>query len=233
MQAEESFLEELVEPVIGSVKSIETATIWHKDHWHGVIDAAKDCEADLIIKAANVEEGFGAIVHTPQDWNLLRHSEIPVMLVKPTAWVADPVILAAVDPLNESQEVLNKKVLEEADHLTKILGGELHVVTAYPFAEPWMGPVTVALDFEKVKQEVEDAIKLKIKSLTEGTDVDIKYVIIEEGKPAMVIKQLIESTNAEMLVLGTVARSGVKGFVLGNTAETIIHYTNCDAVVLK
>ena len=233
MQAEETFLEELVEPIIGSVKSIETATIWHRDHWHGMIDAAVDCQADLIIKAANVEEGFGAIVHTPQDWNLLRHSPIPVMLVKPSAWVAEPVVLAAIDPLNEAQEELNKRVLAEADHLTKILGGELHVVTAYPFAEPWMGPVTVALDFEKVKREVEDAIKLKVDDLTRGTDIEVRYVVIEEGKPSMVIKQLIETTNAEMLVLGTVARSGVKGFVLGNTAETIIHYTNCDAVVLK
>lgn len=233
MQAEETWLEDLVDPVRGSVKSLETATIWNKDTWQGIVDAAAEGSADLILKAANVDQGLGTIVHTPEDWNLLRHSEVPVMLVKPRAWIKDPVIVAAVDGLSEDQADLNKSVLREADHLAKILGGELHVVAAYPFSEPWMGPVTLAVDFSKVKREIEGYIRDNIKKWTEECDIDYKYLYVEEGKPNMVIANLIKSCDAEMLVMGTIARSGIKGIVLGNTSESIIHHTDCDIVVLK
>lgn len=233
MQSEETYLEELVDPIRGCVSPIETATIWNKDGWQGIIDAALEGGADLILQAAHVDHGLGMVVHTPEDWNLLRHSHVPVMLVKPSAWVKEPVVIAAVDGLSEDQADLNRKVLSEADHLARILGGELYVSAAYPFSEPWMGPVTLAVDFSQVKKDVEGYIKDNISKWLEESGVKCKFVCIEEGKPSMVITNLIKSTHAEMLVMGTVARSGVKGIVLGNTSETIIHRTDCDVVVLK
>lgn len=233
MQAEEDWLEEQVGSVRHKVRSLETATLWHKDSWQGVIDAARDGGADLIIKAANVAHGVGTVIHTPEDWNLLRHADIPVMLVKPAAWVKEPVIVAAVDGLAEEQASLNQKILSEADHLTRILGGELHVLASYPFSDPWMGPVTLAVDFDQVKKDVEQYIKDNVTQWLASCGVSCQFIRIEEGKPAQVISQYIEASEAEMLIMGTVARSGVKGVVLGNTSETILHRTHCDVVVLK
>ncbi|MDH5737883.1 MAG: universal stress protein, partial [Gammaproteobacteria bacterium] len=151
----------------------------------------------------------------------------------PSAWVKEPVVIAAVDGLSEEQSKLNKKILQEAAHLSDILDGELYVVSAYPFSEPWMGPATLAVDFEKVKRDVEDYIRGNITRWMEELGIQCKFLCVEEGRPAHVIAQLAESSHAELLVLGTVARSGVKGIVLGNTSETIIHRTFCDVVVLK
>lgn len=233
MQAEEDWLEEVVNPIRQSVKTVESATIWNKDSWQGIVDAAHESDADLIVKAANVEQGLGTVVHTPEDWNLLRHSDIPVMLVKPSAWVENPIVVAAVDGLAEEQAALNKKILLEAAHLTQILGGELYIIASYPFSEPWMGPVALAVDFDRVKKDVEQFIRDNINRWLDETGVTCKFLSIEEGKPAHVISHYLESCSAEMLVMGTVARSGVKGIVLGNTSETILHRSTCDVVVLK
>ena len=123
MEAEETWLEELIEDANGKVKLIESATIWNKQEYQGVIDAAVDCGADLIMKASHQPQGLDAVVHTPQDWNLLRHSTIPVMMVKPVAWRREPVVLAAVDVLRTEQAELNERILQEAAQLAKILGG--------------------------------------------------------------------------------------------------------------
>lgn len=233
MQAEESWLADLVDGLVNHVKSVDTSIIWNKDEWHGIIDAATQFESDLIVKIANIEKGFDTVVHTPQDWNLLRHSETPVMLLKPSAWVKDPVIMAAIDALNEDQDELHKRVLLEADSLARILGGELHIVCAYPLVQPWMGPSTVGLDFVKIQTDIEDTIKAHVKDLVNETGVSYTYLQIEEGKAAMVLRDLVEKSNTELLVLGTVGRDGVKGLVMGNTSEMILHHTNCDVVVLK
>ncbi|MBD3648756.1 MAG: universal stress protein [Pseudomonadales bacterium] len=233
MQAEEAWLEELVEGITNKVKSIDTATVWNKDEWQGIIDAAAQCSADLIVKVANIEAGIDAVVHTPQDWNLLRHSDVPVMLLKPNAWVDDPVILAAVDIMKEEQDDLHKRVLKQAGNLAQILDGELHIVCAYPLIEPWAGPSTIGIDFVKIKKDVETEITRRIEAMTKEVDVNYKYLHVEEGKAAMVIRDLVEKSSTELLVLGTVGRTGVKGLVMGNTSEMILHHTNCDVVVLR
>lgn len=233
MQAEESWLADLVDGLANHLKSIDTSIIWNKDEWQGIIDAATHFESDLIVKIANIESGFDTVVHTPQDWNLLRHTETPVMLLKPRAWVEEPVIMAAIDALNEDQDELHERVLLEADALARVLGGNLQIACAYPLVQPWMGPSTVGLDFVKIQSDIEETIKEQVNHLVSKTGVSYTYLHMEEGKAAMVLRDLVEKSDAELLVMGTVGRDGVKGLVMGNTSEMILHHTNCDVVVLK
>ncbi|HIG41702.1 MAG: universal stress protein [bacterium] len=233
MQSAETWLEDQLDPIRNKVKSLESATIWNKDKWHGILAAAEESRADLIIKGADRADEFGVKIRTPQDWNLLRHSEIPVMLVKDVAWVSSPTIIAAVDALNEDQFALSKRVLVEAAHLASILEGELTIVVAYPLVEAWAEPTAIMLDFEKLQAEIEQEIKISMNRLVKESNVDYKYLQISEGGPAMRIRDSIEDSQAELLVMGTVGRSGVKSFVIGNTSETILTHTHCDVVVLR
>ena len=173
------------------------------------------------------------VQHTPQDWNLLRHSHMPVMMVKPDAWVSSPNIFAAIDAVNEDQAPLNIKILKEAAHLTSVLGGALHIITAYPMTEPWSQPSPTDYNFQKIRTEVEEMVNQRVSEQIASAGISYKYLYIEEGKPAMAIEQMMDNTAAEILVMGTVAREGLRGIVIGNTSETILHNTNCDVVVLR
>ena len=222
METAESWLEDQPDSIRCKVRNIEAVTIWNKHKWHGIINAAAVSNADLIIKAVDSDE-IDSFVRTPQDINLIRHSEIPVMLVKDDAWVQNPVILVAVDALNDDQAELSKRILSEADHLRSILDGDLVIAVTYPMVETWVKPSAMQQNLERSRGEIERAIKSKV----------CKYLFVEEGRPAMRIKSLIEETKAEILVIGTVARTGVKNLVIGNTSEAILHYTHCDVVVLR
>ena len=49
----------------------------------------------------------------------------------------------------------------------------------------------------------------------------------------MRLRKLAEDTQAEILVIGTLGRTGVKSLVIGNTSETIVQYSHCDVVVVR
>ena len=42
-----------------------------------------------------------------------------------------------------------------------------------------------------------------------------------------------ESTHADLLVVGTHAREGIRGVVLGNTAEKLLHGVDVDVLVVR
>ena len=56
---------------------------------------------------------------------------------------------------------------------------------------------------------------------------------IREGKPSMVIRDVVDQCDADLVVMGTVGRSGVAGLVIGNTSEAVLHVVNTDVVTLR
>lgn len=233
MEAEETWLAEFVDDVDKRVKLVESATIWNKNEFQGIIDAAADCQADLIMKASHQPQGIDAVVHTPQDWNLLRRSPVPVMMVKPVAWRPQPVILAALDALHDDQAELNRRIMNEGSQIASILEGQLDLVVAHPFVQPWVGPNTVPIDFHRVQKEVDKEIRRSVQMLTADGEVTYRYLNIVEGPTAGAVGHQAEKSGAEVLVMGTAAREGIRGLVLGNTSEAILYHVQCDVLVIR
>ncbi|CSA27563.1 universal stress protein family 1 [Vibrio cholerae] len=53
------------------------------------------------------------------------------------------------------------------------------------------------------------------------------------GKPDELIPEWVTAENIDILVMGTLARTGIAGFVIGNTAENIVQSIECSLVALK
>ena len=47
------------------------------------------------------------------------------------------------------------------------------------------------------------------------------------------IPALAKQIDADLVVMGTVVRTGVAGFIMGNTAETILNQSNCSVLAIK
>ena len=203
--------------------------VWHKHEFQGILDTASEIKADLIVKAVSHEEP--RIIRTPEDWNLLRHAEIPVLLVKPIAWHSHPAIVAALDVEHDGHQELNLRIVYQANQLTQCLRGDLHLICAYPASEHWVGPITEALGFERVSEEIESSIHGKLKALAEQQNLVVKEIQAKEGKPEDAIQQLVDEQHDEILVIGTAQRDGVRGLVIGNTSEAILQSVHADGLV--
>ena len=53
------------------------------------------------------------------------------------------------------------------------------------------------------------------------------------GDPQVVIPSKVKELDADVLVLGTVSRTGVGGLLIGNTAEAILNRVDCSVMTLK
>jgi universal stress protein E len=54
-----------------------------------------------------------------------------------------------------------------------------------------------------------------------------------KGEPGSVIAEFAEAKKIDLIVMGTVGRTGLAGFIMGNTAETILRAVRCSVIAVK
>lgn len=236
LQSAEAQLEDQLEKVRGRFRHLESATLWNARTWEGALHAAKDVSADLILRATGEQTSLGervaSVVRTPDEWNLLRHAEVPVMLVKAAAWPEDPVVVCALDVFDDRHEGLNQNVLRQAAGLAGRLGAALDLVYAYPLFEPWVGELGAIKSYVEIKSAVEEDARARVDEIARAAGVSFRHLLLEEGQTALVLARIVEDSEAALLVVGTHAREGVRGVLLGNTSERILHAVDCDVVTV-
>lgn len=236
LESAEAQLEDSLDKVRGRFKHLESATLWNARTWEAVLHAAANVEADLILRATGEQQGVGdrvvSVVRTPDEWNLLRHADAPVMLVKAAAWQKDSAVICALDAFDDTHEALNMAVLKESERLAASLGADLDLVYAYPLFEPWVGELGAVKSYADIKAAVEEDAGARMAELAQRAGVNFRHLHLEEGPTAQVLARLVEDANAALLVVGTHAREGVKGVLLGNTSERILHAVDCDVVTV-
>lgn len=203
---------------------------------------------DLVFKTA--ESGvFLNRVFGSDDMHLLRKCPCPVWLVKPESPKAYQTILAAVDvdydyPPEElnTRQLLIQQILKMASSLAISECADLHIIHAWLAKyEGAMRDAFIARPEEEVATYVE-SVKLrhalnldeKIDNLEKGVLGCIKpkkHLI--KGDPRIEIPAFAKEIKADLLVMGTVARTGLSGFFMGNTAETILNQLDCSVLAIK
>jgi nucleotide-binding universal stress UspA family protein len=56
---------------------------------------------------------------------------------------------------------------------------------------------------------------------------------LHRGNPSIIIPQHVRELGADLLVMGTVGRSGIAGFLIGNTAERVLAEVECPILAIK
>ena len=56
---------------------------------------------------------------------------------------------------------------------------------------------------------------------------------IVQGMPGRELPKVATDIKADLVVMGTVARTGIAGVVIGNTAETVLSQLQCSVLAIK
>jgi nucleotide-binding universal stress UspA family protein len=120
------------------------------------------------------------------------------------------------------------RLILTAKALSAHLGGELHVLSVWnaPAETILRGRCHFAINAEDIRQYVEGsrvdcATSLKELLGRSGVVLDRKRVHLLKGDPRLVIPRFCHDHGVAILVMGTVARTGFVGALLGNTAEEV------------
>lgn len=88
----------------------------------------------------------------------------------------------------------------------------------------------LANDVAKAKRSHEQALQMLIDEAGISGEMVIHHL---HGKPDDKIPECVDSSDIDVLVMGTLARTGIAGFVIGNTAENILQSISCSLVAMK
>lgn len=195
---------------------------------------------DLLVKAA--EPGNGHRTISAVDLDLLRLSPVPVWLARPIGRHRGEIRVAvAVDPLDvaPAARALSRRLLQAARALADDASGELAVISCwdYPYERYLRHNVWVRLSDREIDDEVmkiESEHRAALDQLLKESTIGGKLRVLRtRGEPAERIPDYVSTHDVDVLVLGTVARTGIQGFLLGNTAERILQSLSCSLVAFK
>jgi len=239
-------LESLIEPHRDRLKiriDVLVGTIFLE-----VIRSVLRNEYDLVIKPAENPD-FMTRLFGSTDMHLLRKCPCPIWLMKPPEKTKYNCVLAAVDfdPLqaDESGQAFNDDILDWAATIAGPDGASLHLAHAWEaFAEMTMlahgdissESVTAHVQkqhfiHQKVLYRLGEALHDRI-----GTNAYKKLspsFHLPKGPAKKVIAPLAAGLKADIVVMGTVARTGISGLIIGNTAEAILDQLTCSVLAIK
>ena len=66
-----------------------------------------------------------------------------------------------------------------------------------------------------------------------GCAIDDDFVHILKGDAPTVIPEFASLEGVDLIVMGTVGRSGMVGMLIGNTAEQILDQIECSVIAVK
>lgn len=205
-------------------------------------------DRDLIIKSLEHEKSLSKQLLGSVDMQLLRKCPCPVWLIKPTQQKGYREILVGVDhePNNAENDALNKQLLEIATAQALADFSELHIIHAWQLEHEsylrsaWLNNSDAEVDAMLLKEErlrkhwLETLVdKYNISLKTENIDYLQPQLHLIKGSAKDVIPEYAEKIGAELVVLGTVGRTGIPGFIIGNTSESILNQINCSILAIK
>lgn len=203
---------------------------------------------DLLVKTAEnpsfIQRLFGS-----NDMQLLRECPCPVWLTHPDEKADYESIVASVDfdadiP-GEHEAELNARIIELASAVALSDPADLHVVHV------WDAPAEMMLrhwssnpvvDGASYAQAVRSASEKGMQQLAGSLrsllgDEAYEYLApdyhLVRGNPSTMIPTMAHQLDADLVVMGTVGRTGIAGLFIGNTAEMVLEQVQCSVLAIK
>jgi len=196
---------------------------------------------DLVIKPAEGRGGLSNMLFGSTDLHLLRKCPCPVWIIKPSQRKKYTRVLAAVDPDpgEKANAELNALILDLATSIARRENSQLHIVHAWSMIHERVlrtGRANLpATEIDRMVRDTRKAHKKWLDELLSSYDMQglpVK-IHISKGDPGEVIPALAQKKKVELIVMGTVARTGIPGFFIGNTAEKTLAEVDCSVLAVK
>ena len=208
-----------------------------------VIDAivrrAKRTKADLVAIEAHHHSLLARLFLSQHDYDLLRHSPVPLLIVKGSKIKPAAPILAALDPWHSIRkpQALDSTIVSAGRGLAKALGTTLHTVHAYSplmgfAADATFAPMAIPISVPEEKQYAAD-IRRNFAKVSAKYRIDKRRSHLRMGDPAFILPALAKSLKAQLLVMGAISRSAIGRLLIGSTAERVLDALPCDILIVK
>ncbi len=210
-------LERMAEPLRRKGLKVDTSAVWDYPPYEAVVRRALAIKADLVVVQKRGHHRLPALLGYT-DWELLRASPVPVLLIKNSRYRPRAPVIAAVDPhyAGARADGLEKRLLQSAVALAEALQAPVHAVQVLT---PWTNT--------PLRQ------KALLAGLAKTAHIKSTRVHLLAGDPDALLPATARRLRAGVMVMGAMSRRGLKRLFIGNSAERLLDDLHCDVLVVK
>lgn len=216
---------------------VGTRVEWGRPAHELIEKAAIASRADLVV-GQSTRRGVSRHLLTYTDWQLIRHADRPLLLVKGAEAWQRRAVLAAIDPLHahDKPAALDRAILAAASSLAHAAGGSLHAYHAYAPAVRFvpgtaLEPLPVLAPPAEQKKH-EKAVRDRVLRVTRAAGVATARVHLDRDEPVRGLPAHARRLQAGVVVLGAVSRGLIARWLMGATAEKVLDALSCDVLVV-
>ncbi len=237
---QEEHLEQLAEPIRETGVVVTTTAAWDHPLYEGIVRRVVASGADIVFKDTHHHSVVERALLTNTDWNLIRTCPAPLWLVKPIDFADSPIYVAAIDPMNQHDKpaALDDEILQ----VTKLLGEKTNgKVNAFHSYDPRIAVATatanayipVSLPFDEIEQQMHEDHQKRFNEITSFHGLDDDQAHLVAGLTHEELPLIAQNLNADVVVMGAVARNRWKRLFIGATAERTLEHLPCDLLIVK
>ncbi len=216
-----------------------TSSLRYGRSYNEIMTHVDEYKPDIVIKTADPDHGLRQRLFGSHDMQLLRHCPVPMLIQKPAGHTDIRRLVIALDlvELDSSKMALAAELLRWGQTVARATEAEINVVHVWNlYHEDTLRGHSVSAETvdRLVVQEEKKHWNLLQKTVADSTlDQETTRVHFHKGLPKQMIPALAESLKCDLLVMGTVGRSGIPGMFIGNTAESVLHHVDCAVLAIK
>jgi universal stress protein E len=215
---------------------MDAKVIWGHPLGERVLFEVLALRPDLVIKDVPYAWDPSRTFLSGLDWHLLGQCPAPLMLVQPRSPSLPLRMVAAVDPLDDHSKPheLNDEILRTATRIAEQCGAELDVVNVFDFF-----PTTGEWEYAGLAPDLslyEELRKIHAEGLyklCKEHGVPPSSMHILDGQAAERITRFATDRHADLVIMGSIYRTGLKRLFLGSTAEGVFDILSCDVLLIK
>lgn len=195
-------------------------------HWRELVREVLRTGHDLVVIGTKRRGIAGRALFGSTGNKLLRTCPCPVWVAKAATHDARPNVLVAHDLTG-----VGAAALDVGTSIAELQRASVHVlhVIEHPEAERFLSSIDARTRAERVT-EVRAVLAAQCRAHALVPPPEISVV---DGNAYAAILDYIHSHRIDLLVMGTVARTGVSALLTGNTAENVLPWVDCSLIAIK
>lgn len=239
-QAQQDIIEKLAEDARQHGVTVSSSVLDERPIADAVLAKALDSDPLMIMKGTQYHSVAERSIMLDTDWQLIRQCPYPLWLVKPGDFRTEPVIVAAVDPTHEHDKpaALDQKIIDAARAVAAPTDGDVHLLHTYERLVGVGSEVNktlkaIKIPIDEIDKRMQKEHREALDSLAEKYGLDKDHVHQLPGRTRDLLPTFARSRKADLVVMGALARWGIKRMVLGSTAERVLDHLPCDVLIIR
>lgn len=214
--------------------NVVSKAIWDWPRGDAIRREAFAFGADAIVLSFGLERErhFGS-----REWRFLAECPLPILIVNGPVSRSYSRIVAAVDPVHAHAKPvdLDGAIVRVSLDVCKRAGVELQLAHCYVPLSRYgaRSEDQNRVPLNDAEQALEKSHRQALDALASEAGVDPAAARMIEGDAIACLEQLVQDEDVDLLVMGALSRGKLAEFIIGSTAERILHSAGCDILLVK